>query len=845
MIVEGARSVSPGDSASPPGLSQPYGLAAALLLTVIVAFLAAVHAVQVTALLSAPLWRAPGPSAYLAVALVLGICGLLGVTYRFAGVFWSLLLVAIVALAATYAGIVATATVALQLAAGFCLGRRLLTLAAQPADEVRLRAVLATALGLALLTLAVTGMSFLPVNTPVSHFVLLLLPLLIGWRQNLQAFMRLWQACRARDSAPMPAWQLIGTGIIALALLIRLLAALRPELGADALAMHLVIADQLKTDGRFHYNASQSIWAVQPMAGDWQFATSYMLSGAAGARLLNFAIDLLLVATVYLAARGAGGRKAAMFAVLVYATTPLLYRQTSTLYVENFWSLWFVSALLLGLFSLRDKDRRLPIGAGVLLGTAMASKVITIFLLPFFLAIAMVWLWRDVRTGLRNVALAGSTALLTAFAPYLNAWVRTGNPVFPFLNDVFKSPLYDPIGFTNDQFNTPIDWSLLHDVTFHSNRYLEGLPGALGLSFYVLLPAAVLYAMLMSWRNRTGMLCSLLFVVAVFHFQSYLRYILPVIPVLAVLIGLSAGHVVDRLPKARYVLVSILLATTLANLYLTPAANRQMRELILPPRPDSPATEQYLRRRRPSYGLVTFIAQSSYQRVLWIGKPHIAGAHANLQVTTWHGGRFALEFTTLRSGPAFAHWLLANDFDGVAIARHATPCQRQFICEVLRANGHRVYEGDGASFWSLDTAGLRAVELLVNPGFDLDTHGWSGDGRYIAADHAVVVSGVQHFTQAATVKGGAHYTLAMEARCTSDRAPYRLQVNWLGIAGFIVDDAEVFECDQAFVRHAINVTAPSDAVKAKIHVRADAADKTVEVTHVSFRQSPATPAKAR
>ena len=838
-----------GGGVSGPADPGPAWPAAAMLLAVVAASLACLYAIHTTGLMSSALWLAPAASAGLAAALALGICLLVGIARRSSTAFSMLLCGAIVLFAGVYAGIGATATVLLQLAAGFCLGRRLIGNAverecpAQPASGVLLSAVLATATGLALLSLIVTGLSFLPVNTPVTYAVVLLAPLVIGWRRNGQAFAQLLQAWRAPAAEPLSPWMAMGMVLVALAIMIRLLAALRPEIGADALAMHLVIADQLKTNGFFPYNAAQSIWAVEPMAADWQVAIAHMLSGSTAASLLNVAADLLLVALVYLTALRAGGRQAAVIAALVYATTPLLYRETSSLFIENFWTLWCMSALLLGLTSLRNAGMRLPIAAGLLLGTAMASKVITLFLLPFFIAIAVVWLRRAPRQGLRNLALSGAVAGIAGLPPYLNAWLRTGNPVFPFFNNVFKSPLFDSHrAFNNTLFNQPMDWTLLHDVTFHSDRYLEAVPGALGLSFYVLLPATLIYALVASWRTRIGIACAFLFVLGVFHFQSYLRYILPVIPVFAVLIGLGVAYVIVRLPKARFLLIPVLATTTLASLYLTPTSNHQLRDLVLPPLPGSPARDVYLRQRRPSYGLVQFIASTRPKHVLWIGKPHIAGAGTDIQVTNWHGGRGAQEFARLRTASALAQWLLDNHFDAVAVALNANPCERKFICDFFDDSTRLVYNQEGTSLRLIEPSALHRIELLANPGFDADTKSWNGNGTYVAADQAVIVSNALQLTQAISIKGGTAYVLEVEGRCTADRGSYRLQINWQGAASKLIRaNIDVVQCDTAFISHAMLVTAPSDAVAAVIHLQGQDPGKTAEITHVSFRNNSRAP----
>ena len=77
--------------------------------------------------------------------------------------------------------------------------------------------------------------------------------------------------------------------------------------------------------------------------------------------------------------------------------------------------------------------------------------------------------------------------------PYVIAFLRTGNPVFPFLNTRFPSPLLERgIEFRNNQFTQPLEWRTPFELTFHTSKYIEGLDGALGFQYLLLIPLAVI-----------------------------------------------------------------------------------------------------------------------------------------------------------------------------------------------------------------------------------------------------------------------------------------------------------------------------------------------------------------
>lgn len=741
------------------------------------------------------------------------------------------------AVATAFAGVGAATTVMLVLLAAFCIGRRIVE--PEAGTGGRVRTIVAIAAGMAVLALAVSVLSFMPVNNPATYLALLLAPIAVGWRGNREALSSLAGDFRPGASTPGGGWVALLDFATVFALALRLLAALNPEIGTDALAMHLVIADRLANEGRFHYDVTRSIWAVMPMAADWQFALAHMLGGEPAARLLNFVVDALLVLLVRNAAADARNAFAGAVAAAVYATTPLLFLETASLFVENYWALWSCAALVLARRAVERPTVREAGAAGFLVGTALAAKVITAFLAPFFLAAAACWCIRARSRGWWMLLAFVLAALVAGVLPYANAWMRTGNPVFPFMNELFHSPFYNASSsFDNALFNTHASWRTLYDATFHSGKFLEAVPGAIGLAWLVLLPAALLSALLDKGSVRVAAICAGLFVVLVFAFQSYLRYILPVLPVFAFLVGIAAAGAAPR-GAARHAIAGLVLACSVAGIYLTPASNYLHRSIVLPPFAGSEAAEDYVAKQRPDRWMARVIDALQLHKVLWLGTPYMAGADSDVRPTNWQGG-YGLHsaFGALGSGEQLRALLAAGQFDAVAVALDAHACDRPFVCEFLGAQ-HKVFEDGATALYVLDPDALHTLELMRNGGFDGGTEGWGGEGEFHVAggDGAVVVSAATPFTQAVPVQPGMRYLLEVEGRCTSDRADYRTQVNWLDRNGAFIDTAiTVAACGKDYERHKVAVTAPPGAATAVVYASSHLPDKTAEITSVSFRK---------
>src|SRR5262249_2911292 len=123
----------------------------------------------------------------------------------------------------------------------------------------------------------------------------------------------------------------------------------------------------------------------------------------------------------------------------------------------------------------------LPI-VGILLGAAMATKFVALS----FVAPSLVWILVNCIYWKRGIdrknlgALLRATALCVVIAapPYVTAWVKTGNPVFPYFNEVFRSPHYDTNpNWADPRWLTRFTWHAPFDVTFHSSKFLESQNG--------------------------------------------------------------------------------------------------------------------------------------------------------------------------------------------------------------------------------------------------------------------------------------------------------------------------------------------------------------------------------
>lgn len=262
---------------------------------------------------------------------------------------------------------------------------------------------------------------------------------------------------------------------------VQLLAALKPEISSDGLSMHLALPAAVADQSFWAFDHTHAIWSLMPVGADALYTGVYLLGGEAAAKLLNFAFLIIICALLVRLAERWTSRENAFLCAALFASTPLVQLVTGSLFVENVWAALLLAAAAV---LVEEGDTRI---VGALAGAAIAVKLTAV---AFAIPLALIVLWR---ANARVAAFA--TALLFAVPTYAFAYVKSGNPIFPFANAVFRSPDYDATKSFADPRYADLHPSLTapYDITFRSTQYIEGQGGAAGFQYIVLLLPACLF----------------------------------------------------------------------------------------------------------------------------------------------------------------------------------------------------------------------------------------------------------------------------------------------------------------------------------------------------------------
>jgi len=549
------------DFATPPIDPRPWGRTAALILVALLV----VHA----GLIVATLVTMPPENSYNPVETVvlrqlvtLGVVVFLAIAFlerQRPGIAVAL---GVLAVAVALFGPATVLTVLLIVLDAWLVGEAVLRAVARRAGErAPIDASAATVGGFAIAIGLAAVSGRLDVHYSIAYAGLLMLPILLSARRLPELLGHAAALLVART--PRTTSERIWLALLAAVIVMHLFIVVKPEVGFDAQTMHLQFAHLIAAHHAWPHDVTRWAWAVMPLGADWMFALGYLLDGEAGARLLNLAFGVLAGRLLYQLIRSGAGPLPALVGVTLFASAPLAYLVTGSLFSETLWCAFLLATLTCALAWLRTRS---PVAlAALYLAAAGALQTKAISLL--WLAPLGVWLL----IAARGAALRWPTwplrltvigALVIGVWPYANAAWTTGNPLFPFFNSVFRSPLFETsASFENIAYRVPLmpwtPWALVMD----SGTYLEGAPGAAGLQWLLLIPI-IAVAFVLRRRRPLQWACIALaaaFFVLVFVQQAYLRYLLPALLVAAA----AGGWALQDLPDRRAVRMAVTLAGAL------------------------------------------------------------------------------------------------------------------------------------------------------------------------------------------------------------------------------------------------------------------------------------------
>jgi hypothetical protein len=419
------------------------------------------------------------------------------------------------------------------------------------------------------------------------------------------------EECSRPPWAPPPTWLRRGVlSLAGLACLGSLAAALAPPTAGDALCYHLELPKTFLADHAIrHLPDSEN--STYPLLTEMWYLWGLALDGGVAAQLVHWGLGVLLGLATVVLATPVLGRPWAWVAGALVLLVPGVNNQMTAPLNDVALALW--TTLLAAAWwrvAVAGESRRWLVLAGLAAGGALGTKYVAMLMLAA-LAIASAWAFcrhpHRRRPLLEGAAVVAVLATSVAGPWYLRAsWYR-GNPVYPFLSEVFESgPDAAEQHETLPESKSPLGRSLAGalsapwQVTMYPERF-----GGRGHQLGVLLLAAVPGVVFTRRLRGLGTLASvgLVYCGLWYLLRQNVRFLLPAVPLLTVA-AVWVWVEMRRFPALPRLAAGAAFAAVLAAYALIPLARSRDR---LPVAVGLESREEYLLRHEPTWPAATVL----------------------------------------------------------------------------------------------------------------------------------------------------------------------------------------------------------------------------------------------
>jgi hypothetical protein len=678
-----------------------------------------------------------------------------------------------------------------------------------------------------------------PVHFAAVHMVLLALPLLLRpgtLVQSLRAIGRLFHPI-----AWSSRWHYFGFALAAFIPLSHLIGAvLLPQVNGDAVSLHLAVPSIVAIDRFWAFDVKRAIYAVMPMGVSWMMLPAYLLGGELAARLVNFCFFLATVLLLFCVMRRYLGAGTAWMLTGLYASTPLFLAENGNIYADNLWAaLLFGAAVSLARF----RETRLEPYFWIAVTLAAASLSVKIIGAVLVLALALFAARESLDRPSRFAWAFGIFAAIGAY-PYAYAFFKTGNPVFPFMNHIFKSPLYADAAFLG--LNRPM-FTSLYELTFRTGSYIDGggTNGALGFHYLALLPLSVLaLTRKYPYLGVVSLVGAVVFVAsASFFAEPNLRYLYPALALLMVPVAIAYAQA-RELSKTLYVVLCGFGCTmTAVNAYAMPLSAPTHREFPLATVFGRFGIDEYRDWAAPERRLIEYLnmTRGSAVRVAIFARPNIV----ELKGAWVFGNFYDYLFTTQKLAKARSADEVFRLMREERITKfmafkpgrgniNLSAVVDQFLAKYTEPE----FEAGDAYLSRYKPEWRFSEEVVANGDFIDRLSGWhhSDPSIHDPAAGTISLKGADAVHQKVGIDERVVYRYVVTARCADPGSRLRAWLNWSdGQQRHINTFESPMNCDATFKTIAAEVSPPRGAQFAELVVAASGNGQRVEVSRVSLK----------
>lgn len=646
--------------------------------------------------------------------------------------------------------------------------------------------------------------------------------------------------------------------IILIILLINFIGAIAPETQYDSLNYHLTVP-RIYIENHGLVDLPYILQSYFAKSVEMLYGLGLIISGQITAKLFSFNFGILIAGAIICFGKRFSSLETGIVAAALFYVCPLVGWLSTTTYIDLAVALYIFSAIYTLALYWRTNKQGFLILCCFMSGFALSAKLNAVLaLIPIGISILVISYINSEKSfskSLYNGMIFGIFILILAMPFYLVTYFHTGNPIFPFCNALFKSPLLPGVNtFMNLKgFGMGYDLKsfiqLPWNLTYYSESFIEGAPGGLlGIAVLIALPFIFFI-----WHKLSRVVKLLIFINVVviglwFVIGQYLRYILPIFPVLTILAAFTllcfkGGY---RFKFSNGIINIIVIVGLFATVPISLISFWNIPERIpykVALGIESP--DSYLSRVVRSYSASFYLNRhydSNKIRVFLIAPEQrfYLKAPAEYPATSLNINRdfFKIntpeELTSYLKEKGFTHILIDTVVAPIVSKNALEKINEEFLRTRARLEFARNCVELYKIIWNedLEKKGKPKLELIANPSFEVVKDGtplswlkygtplFDLSGKNSRTGIGSIRTGKDNlFMQIVDVKGDSLYTLRHWSKTEKDNQFARLLINWLSCEGKIIwtDIKVVPVIKNKWTSNSMSANAPSAAIKAVIY----------------------------
>lgn len=355
--------------------------------------------------------------------------------------------------------------------------------------------------------------------------------------------------------------------LLTVEILINFVGVLGPEISFDALWYHLTLPKIfLQEHSIFHIPGGLLYYSDMPKLGETLYIGALSFGSDFFAKFINFSFGILCMVSIYKVAAKFIDKKIALVACLIFYSNLVVSWESITAYIDLVRTFFEITAFWAFLEWIEKKDKKLLYESAVILGLAIATKLIAIGSILIFSTLIAYELRGNIKNLTKTIFKYIFISVFISSPWLIFSFFNTGNPIYPLFTKFYPSGI-------NGNILNPFNFiSSIFQILFKSSDPISPI--------YAITPPLVFVV-----YKKLNYKAKYLFIYSVTAFVVWYitpqtgggRFLLPYLPVLSIF----ASILIYKFKEVKNFLLSVVVIISIITIGYRGIANSKFIPVVL------------------------------------------------------------------------------------------------------------------------------------------------------------------------------------------------------------------------------------------------------------------------